>query len=439
MRIRLMHLYKADKNYAEAAKRCLLLAALCRLEENEDRRPAVYRRSQADGPGHGRMRPGSWRVRPPERNFAESIADGSSADVPLSRDGEVDLSSDLMDIFFAGDRNSEVDEDLRAIPDAAAEETIEAFPERIQPSPARSFQEQLQEVDFYIRLGFHDEALAKLNEIAKLNPDNPELPSRYQKLGHSVPEPVSGTTRVPEAAAAYGFETSANSHSPGDADLNREWNADDAPGGFAVLEMVQAQPEPHQEPLPEASFPSADAFGAWRSEGPQISKVAPVESDASGFQANEMFADLMDGVGGASDEDVSVDSFENHFSLGTAYREMELVDEAVKEFESALKAARAQKDAKKTIQCCGMLSTCFLIKGMARSALRWCQTGLNMADNSSHEAMALRYDMGVAHSMSGSNERALECFDRIFSVDPGYRDVAQKIDEIKSGTNKHAP
>ena len=147
----------------------------------------------------------------------------------------------------------------------------------------------------------------------------------------------------------------------------------------------------------------------------------------------------MDDAGGASDEDVSIDSFENHFSLGTAYREMELLEEAIKEFESALKAAHAQKDAKRTIQCCGMLSTCFLKKGMSRSALRWCQTGLGLADNSSHEAMALRYDMGVAHSMSGSNEQALECFDRIFSMDPSYRDVAQKIDELKSGSNKHAP
>ena len=33
MRIRLMHLYKADNKYAEAAKQCLLLAALCRMVE----------------------------------------------------------------------------------------------------------------------------------------------------------------------------------------------------------------------------------------------------------------------------------------------------------------------------------------------------------------------------------------------------------------------
>ena len=36
MRVRLMHLYKADHKYAEAAKQCLLLAALCRMSKNEE-------------------------------------------------------------------------------------------------------------------------------------------------------------------------------------------------------------------------------------------------------------------------------------------------------------------------------------------------------------------------------------------------------------------
>jgi hypothetical protein len=86
-----------------------------------------------------------------------------------------------------------------------------------------------------------------------------------------------------------------------------------------------------------------------------------------------------------------------------------------------------------------MLSTCFLKKDMPSSVLRWCQKGLKVGDISSHEAMALRYDMGIAHSMSGSSERALECFEWIFGLDPSYRDVARRIDELKSGLNRHAP
>ena len=343
-----------------------------------------------------------------------------------------------MDIFFARGRDAGVGEDsgLQDMPEISEESAIEDYAKEIQQPPARSAQEQLQEVDFYIRLGFHDEALAKLKEIAKLNPDNPELAARYQKLGDVQPDSAAGT---PTKAEAPVLGASAGFHAPEKTDGPEEWKSDDALSGFALLNLEPAQPEQNQDPLSAAHFSSAESFGAWSSEEQQISTVVSLESDKSGFHANEMFADLMDDAGGALDEDVSIDSFENHFSLGTAYREMELLEDAIKEFESALKAAHVQKDARRMIQCCGMLSTCFLNKGMARSAVRWCQTGLGMVDNSSHEGMALRYDMGVAHSMSGSNERALECFDRIFSMDPSYRDVAQKIDELKSGSNKHAP
>jgi tetratricopeptide (TPR) repeat protein len=438
VRTRLMHLYKADNKYAEAAKQCLLLAALCRMAKNEESAQtyiAEARQMAPDMDGYGQDLMAFARL---NGILAESMENVAPQDAPLKVDGEVDLSADLMDIFFAGGRHAGIEEDsgLQPIPEISEESAIEDYAEEIQQQPARSAQEQLQEVDFYIRLGFHDEALAKLKEIAKLNPDDPGLAARFQKLGYVEPMSAAGT---PTKAEEPVFEASAEFHAPEEADIRQRWESDDTLSGFALLDSAPTQPEQNQDPLPAASFPAAASFGAWSSEGPQISTVVPLESDKSGFHANEMFADLMDDAGGASDEDVSIDSFENHFSLGTAYREMELLEEAIKEFESALKAADAQKDAKRTIQCCGMLSTCFLKKGMSRSALRWCQTGLGLTDNSSHEAMALRYDMGIAYSMSGSNEQALECFDRVFSMDPSYRDVAQKIDELKSGSNKHVP
>lgn len=439
MRTRLMHLYKADNKYAEAAKQCLLLAALCRMVKNEEAAQTYIAEARQMAPDMDEYAQDLMEFARLNGIFAESMTNSAPADAPIKADGEVDLSADLMDIFFAGGPHAGIEEDsgLQPIPEISEESAIEDYAEESQQQPpARSAQEQLQEVDFYIRLGFHDEALAKLKEIAKLNPDNPELAARYQKLGDAGP---NSADEKPTKAKEPAFEVSAGFHAPEEVDTHQKWESDDTLSGFALLDSEPTQPEQNQNPLSAASSPAAESFGAWSSEEPQISTVVSLESDKSGFHANEMFADLMDDAGGTPNEDISIDSFENHFSLGTAYREMELMEEAIKEFESALKAAHAQKDAKRTIQCCGMLSTCFLKKGMSRSALRWCQTGLGLADNSSHEAMALRYDMGIAHSLSGSNEQALECFDRIFRMDPSYRDVAQKIDELKSGSNKHAP
>ena len=164
---------------------------------------------------------------------------------------------------------------------------------------------------------------------------------------------------------------------------------------------------------------------------PQLAQDAVPEPDSPDFVVNDMFSDLLEEVSALNEQEIAKESFEDHFSLGTAYRDMDLIEEAIKEFQTALRITESSEDSKKQIQCCGMLSTCFLKKGMPRSALRWCQTGLNVAGISRQETMAFRYDMGLAHSIEGNRELALQCFDQIFSIDPGYRDVAQQIDKIK--------
>ncbi|NWG12956.1 MAG: tetratricopeptide repeat protein [Acidobacteria bacterium] len=133
------------------------------------------------------------------------------------------------------------------------------------------------------------------------------------------------------------------------------------------------------------------------------------------------------------------EEFDTHFNMGVAYREMNLLDDAIKEFEAAANSLDSAAHAREMVQCCGMLSTCYLEKGMARSTVRWCQTGLALADISSHESMALRYDMGVAYSLTGETDKALECFGKLFDVDPTYRDVAQRIDGLKSVSQRHGP
>jgi tetratricopeptide (TPR) repeat protein len=165
---------------------------------------------------------------------------------------------------------------------------------------------------------------------------------------------------------------------------------------------------------------------------PEESK-SPVENPA-----NSMFVDLLAEVNSLTDQEIAREDFETHFNLGTAYHEMGLTDDAIKEFQFAAKALTPAKSPKEFIRCCGMLSTCFLEKGMARSAIRWCRTGLSIEEISSHEAMALRYDMGIALSGAGDTDQALECFGTIFGLDPSYRDVAQRIDELKSGLARHA-
>ena len=52
--------------------------------------------------------------------------------------------------------------------------------------------------------------------------------------------------------------------------------------------------------------------------------------------------------------------------------------------------------------------------------------------------MALGYDMAIAHTAADDVDQALDSLGVIFGLDPNYRDVAQRIDNLKSGLDGHA-
>gem|GEM_PF-862818 len=444
VRTRLLSLFKEKKRSTEAAEQCLLLAALHRKSKDEDSVEKYISEAKKLDPelvDHEQDLETFARLR---GIVTQTSSDGDQ----LKKDPEIDLSGDLLDVFFTEDQSSFPGDasDIQGIPDEIPQELSST-------APTQSIEEKLQEVDFYIRLGFQDEALKKLNEIAKISPDNPELPSRYEKLnemeasGEQDPEVTAspedqGTEQTPEDGSAENAED-INIFQDMDIDEALEnftenlEQRDDAPGNESSSFAIPGHQDNTIESKPSEG---TDIPGDSVSEE-RIPQTQPQEEDAPAtespdFVVNDMFSDLLEEVSIMSDQEIAKENFEDHFSLGTAYRDMDLIEEAIKEFQTAIRITESTNDSRKLVQCCGMLSTCFLKKSMPRSALRWCQTGLSVKDITSQEAMALRYDMGIAYSMEGNQELALKYLDQIFSADPGYRDVAQKIDEIKNGRIK---
>ncbi len=444
VRVRLVSIFKLENKNTEAAEQLLLLAVLHRRSGNEEAALSCLSEAKQLSPDvqeYEKDLDGFAR-----RSGIEPEAPAASGEMQHG-EAEVDLSSDLLDIFFSNDKaeGEEGEPDQESLD--AHGSIPEAYPQDLSSaSAAKSLEEQLQEVDFYIRLGFSEEALAKLNEIAKIHPTDSEVISRYEKLGAPAPSenPMTVST-VSEEAPLFGKHAE-----PPSQDLSGVFDDLDLTETLDNLDVFSADKFEMPEERPSAPTPMPASAGFAIVPPQVIATPAPVPAPVSAIDstpANEMFADLMEEFGAVSDQEVLRESFEDHFSLGTAYRDMELTEEAIKEFQFALKIADLKKEGSRIIQCCGMLSTCYLKKAMPSSALRWCQTGLGIVDISSHESMALRYDMGIAHSMAGDRDRALECFRQIFGIDPGYRDVAQKIDELKacgstgpkSGSERHAP
>jgi tetratricopeptide (TPR) repeat protein len=420
---RLAAVYSASGDMRQAAIHTVLLAALERRADDDE--SSQRHLSEARHLDAGLLDDSFDLVVFAAQHGIDAIPSAThSSGAAVARNAlELDLSGDLSDIFFKEGGEGPVPEDAESTPhaDPATEEYSGDIPHRRKT--AESLQDQIQEVDFYIRLGFADEARSKLDEIARRHPDHPDLAARYRQL-ESVGQ-GGGTEAAPQGASS-GLNGS-------DKEEAEEIIIPLGAGAPAEDDWLESDAKPETKPTGGSviEFPGATDPGS------RHHAETPVPGRNG--QVNAMFADLIDEVNALTDQEITREDFETHFNLGIAYREMALIDDAISEFQAAMKSLQPEKFNKEAIQCCGMLSTCYLEKGMPRSAIRWCQTGLNLREISSHEALALRYDMGVAHCVTGDSDRALECFGLIFSIDPSYRDVAQRIDDLRGSSGRHVP
>ena len=111
VRVRLLSIFKAENKFAEAAEQCLLLAALYRRSKNEDAVQDYLAEAKQLAPDMAEYEQDLEEFARQHGIVAEPMASTDAEPDVLKADAEVDLSADLMDIFFVGDQEPESDED----------------------------------------------------------------------------------------------------------------------------------------------------------------------------------------------------------------------------------------------------------------------------------------------------------------------------------------
>ena len=125
---------------------------------------------------------------------------------------------------------------------------------------------------------------------------------------------------------------------------------------------------------------------------------------------------------GSDDEDL-----ETHYNLGTAFREMGLLEEAISEFQKVAKANERGRPFRYAMQCCTLLGLAFMEKGQPGIAAIWYQRALETPGVEPESILALRYDLGIAQESAGEPEAALKSFSKVYAMNIDYRDVAERI------------
>ncbi len=169
--------------------------------------------------------------------------------------------------------------------------------------------------------------------------------------------------------------------------------------------------------VPSHSEPAAPA-------APPKAQDKAAASPAEHSPLKEVFDDFRAELGemGVEDEDL-----ETHYNLGTAFREMGLLDEAISEFQKVAKATERGKPFRYGMQCCTLLGLAFMEKGQPGIAAIWYERALLTPGIEPESILALRYDLGVAQESAGEPEAALKSFSQVYAMNIDYRDVADRI------------
>jgi tetratricopeptide (TPR) repeat protein len=142
-------------------------------------------------------------------------------------------------------------------------------------------------------------------------------------------------------------------------------------------------------------------------------------------------AELFEEFRVAEEEDTGLEDFETHYNMGTAYKEMDLLDEAVQEFQTSVALVKASDGTSRFLQCCNMLGHCFVQKGLPEAAIMWFKKGLAAPGHSEDEYQALRYELGGAYEEMGDIEQAKQYYTEVYGVDVNYREVGEKLRNLK--------
>jgi tetratricopeptide (TPR) repeat protein len=233
----------------------------------------------------------------------------------------------------------------------------------------------------------------------------------------------------------------------------------------AAKPVADAPSRPSAEPLPSAAPASSRSSEPLPSDGPARSRsteplpsdgaprsrssAEPLPSDGAPGPSRPLTDtevwvpadDLPDGIASSEDgagrivqvselvnhfhaevkADVDAEDYRSRYDLGMAYLEMDLITEAIREFQFAANSSMYQ------VRSLELIGLCFIKQNQPRLAVKQLEKGLSLVGNAERDAIGLYYNLGLAYELMGDRDKAKRCFEEVYVIDVGFRDVADKM------------
>lgn len=285
--------------------------------------------------------------------------------------------------------------------------------------------------------GMYFEAVAPITALIGLRPDDPILLQKrveyafrsgraeaqveaYLGLGRHL----AGNGQEEKAAAVFKRVLELDPH-----------NVEGRAAAAQVAHLIRPSTPPAAAPPPAAPAQPQPPVGDYvdlgalildedREAGEPSTRFVVEEKEPSGDEDKD-FAEMLSHFRQKVAENIDVEDSASHYDLGVAFMEMGLVDEAIAEFQVAL---RGGANPLATLE---LLGQCFVEKAQYAVAGRVLDRALKLPGVADGDLVGVLYLLGRVEEGMDRPESALEFYERVVSVDIRFRDTATRIERLR--------
>lgn len=328
------------------------------------------------------------------------------------------LDADLSEIDEGAGAGIEETPSEVAIEAALEEAAADARADAPETAPPSSHEEAAERGDL-------DRAMAMLRTEIAAAPDDVDLHQRmveyaFQKADHAILIPAymglaGALARTEARVKAKTIYQQVLSLSPGH---------EGAQEGIEALETEGTRKTPSQV---ASSEEYVDLGAMILGEEAEKTTRWQVAADTPSGDDQADFAKMLNQFKKKVAEHVDADDVSAHHDLGTAYMEMGLLDEAISEFQLALRASPEHLPTHE------VMGRCWMEAGKPDMAARALRRALEAPYEVEDELLGIYYLMGRALEELGNPAEAVDFYDKVFSLDINFEDVTERLRNLREG------
>lgn len=294
------------------------------------------------------------------------------------------------------------------------------------------YEEEISEADFYMRQGLTQEAVKILERLHRLFPQNEDVAERLTNLGQfsesfepqvSSPggleeQPFGGGAagELPQEEIPVVRGPEAEEHVIDEKIVEKPVFREVVPAEPSgektekVIEENMEQPAGKTE-YEDFSFSDQDLVDAQEMPEPEL------DNDVL-----EIFEEFKKGL----EKELGDEDSETHYNLGIAYKEMGLIDDAIKEFQTS------KNDPKRSMQSSTMLGVCYMEKGLFSLAIDVLTKAIKEVSDKDESYWAIKYEIADAYEKNNNLKEALDLYTEVFGWNARFRNVSEKMGQLKT-------